>query len=163
MCKSALPARERRSRSQPPLHARPGATTGEDTRRERTETPGNTNLFAVAVAVVAWASAGHCAASAQPTWIKHAVGEPPYYRAATGAVQIADVDGDGHPDVLTTVRDTDNPDNGIIYWWENRGDRTFNRHTVVQDFGRPDDLRAIDMDGDSDIDFVVTVTFPSSA
>ncbi|MHC4879013.1 MAG: FG-GAP-like repeat-containing protein, partial [Planctomycetota bacterium] len=61
---------------------------------------------------------------------------------------VADVDGDGHLDIITTTRDTG------VEWLRNDGMLGFTRHTVTGGTGVVHDVQAADLDRDGDLDFV---------
>jgi len=82
------------------------------------------------------------------TWEEHIIDEE-----FTGADSVfaADVDGDMDIDVLAAGRIAND-----IAWWENvdgAGD-SWTKHTVIDDFEDPLDVKAADIDGDNDIDVI---------
>jgi hypothetical protein len=80
------------------------------------------------------------------SWTEHAVDTD-----FDGAISVytADIDGDGHLDVLGAARDADD-----IAWWENTaGDgSSWTEHTVDAEFDGAYDVYADDVDGDGDLD-----------
>jgi hypothetical protein len=82
------------------------------------------------------------------TWEEHIVDEE-----FTGANSVfaADVDGDTDIDILAAARVADD-----IYWWENvDGTGEFwTEHIVADDFEDAFDVKAADVDGDSDVDII---------
>ena len=82
------------------------------------------------------------------TWEEHIVDEE-----FTGADSVfaADVDGDMDIDILAAARVVND-----IAWWENvdGAGTSWTKHTVIDDFENPLDVKAADVDGDSDIDVI---------
>lgn len=70
--------------------------------------------------------------------------------AGPHSLALGDIDGDGSTDIATCGRDAD----GVAAWYANDGKGNFKRHTVALDQGSYD-LRLVDMDGDSDLDFLI--------
>lgn len=67
---------------------------------------------------------------------------------------VDDLDGDGDPDVATVGSQPD----GEAVWYENDGKAGFTRHDIGADQGSYD-LRAVDMDGNGDLDLLVAGHF----
>lgn len=63
---------------------------------------------------------------------------------------VADLDGDGDADAATCGRDA----NGVAAWYENNGKAKFTKHIIGRDQGSYD-IRAVDMDNDSDLDILI--------
>jgi len=61
-----------------------------------------------------------------------------------------DFDQDGDVDIATCGRHAD----GLAVWYENAGDGKFLRHLIAKDQGSYD-IRAVDMDGDEDLDLLI--------
>ena len=63
----------------------------------------------------------------------------------------ADVDGDGHKDVVAAAFNGDD-----IYWWENADDSgtVWNEHVVSSNFNGARSVFAVDIDGDTDMDIL---------
>lgn len=72
-----------------------------------------------------------------------------------------DFNGDGHVDVIAaeqgiaTLMGVVPESAGIGYWW-NQGDGTFSEETYINEQGVPTMIKAADLDGDGDQDFVLT-------
>ena len=65
---------------------------------------------------------------------------------------IADIDGDGFDDMLNTSYTEDK-----VSWMRNKGDNTFEDHIIVtSSLDNAGAARAVDLDNDGDIDFIVT-------
>ena len=81
-------------------------------------------------------------------------------------ISVADIDGDGAPDIMTggyslSPRDSDEPTPtaalGRLAWYQNRGDGGFTRHDFSRrQRGMFDKFVAHDIDGDGDVDFAGT-------
>jgi FG-GAP-like repeat len=73
-------------------------------------------------------------------------------------VCVADLNGDGHPDlavaVLGSVYPTDDPV-GKVVWLENDGRQNFTTHVVLDDLRRVADVQVGDLNGDDKPDLVV--------
>lgn len=66
-------------------------------------------------------------------------------------VFVEDINGDGHKDILAVA----GSNGGEIAWWENDGMQQFTiKHVVIRGFEGARSARAIDLDGDEDIDIV---------
>ncbi|MEO1999831.1 MAG: VCBS repeat-containing protein [Planctomycetaceae bacterium] len=63
---------------------------------------------------------------------------------------LADIDGDGDIDAATCGREV----TGVALWYENDGSANFKKHTIDRGQGAYD-IRAIDMDGDQDLDLLI--------
>ncbi len=63
---------------------------------------------------------------------------------------VEDLDRDGDLDIGTCGRQLD----GIVAWYENGGDGSFTRHQIDANQGSYD-TRAVDMDGDGDLDMLI--------
>jgi hypothetical protein len=63
---------------------------------------------------------------------------------------LADIDGDGDIDAATCGREA----TGVALWYENDGAANFKTHTIDRGQGAYD-IRAIDMDGDQDLDLLI--------
>ena len=67
-------------------------------------------------------------------------------------LDIADIDGDGFDDMLNTSYAEDK-----VSWMRNKGDNTFEDHIIVtSSLDNAGSARAVDLDNDGDIDFIVT-------
>ncbi len=73
------------------------------------------------------------------------------------ALDVADIDGDGHQDVVGATAD----DRGDLVWWQNEtgGGETWVRRFVSNDFCQAVYLETQDMDGDDDPDIVASSFF----
>lgn len=65
-------------------------------------------------------------------------------------IQVADIDGDGDNDVLTSTTA-----NGSVHWYRNNGQAKFSDAIEIGIFDSPTGLVAGDVDDDKDIDFLV--------
>lgn len=66
-------------------------------------------------------------------------------------VFVEDINGDGHKDILGVA----DMNGGEVAWWENDGFQQFNlKHVIIQNFQGARSARAIDLDGDEDIDII---------
>ena len=70
--------------------------------------------------------------------------------AGTRSLAIADITGNGAPDLVTA-----NPTEDLVSWLPNRGDGSFGRATSFPVLDRPDAVAAADFDGDGDADLAV--------
>lgn len=68
-------------------------------------------------------------------------------------IEVADLDQDGDPDILTGARTDDE-----ILWLENRSD-SWTQHIVASSFDGARSARAADLDGDGDLDVVAAAEF----
>lgn len=66
------------------------------------------------------------------------------------SLALADINQDGHLDAVTCGKETD----GVAVWYENDGQGHFTRHLIGTDQGSYD-TRAVDMDGDGDLDVLI--------
>lgn len=66
------------------------------------------------------------------------------------SLAVADFNGDGHPDAVTCGKEAD----GVAKWYENDGRGGFTAHVIGRGQGSYD-TRAIDMDGDGDLDVLI--------
>ena len=89
-------------------------------------------------------------------WSKHILGESSAPTAWSDRVAVADLNNDGHTDVITTEENQDWDYNAHIYWFEAPVDPvndTWTRHTI-EILRSVNSLDAVDMDGDGDVDIV---------
>lgn len=63
---------------------------------------------------------------------------------------IADINSDGHLDAVTCGKEAE----GVAKWYENDGKGQFTAHVIGSDQGSYD-TRAVDMDGDGDLDVLI--------
>jgi len=79
--------------------------------------------------------------------------------AGAQSVHVADVDGDGHPDVLVAAANA-----GLIAWYENSGTTppTFAQRIVASQTPSPRGIFGADVDGDGDTD-ILTATSADNA
>jgi len=101
-----------------------------------------------------WANPGDGSAN----WTAHHVGRTPSSYA--DRFYVADLDGDGNPDIVTSV--ANGADNGV-YWFEAPDDPvtgTWTRHTVAT-LDSTNSMDVADMDGDGDIDIIPAEHFGS--
>jgi hypothetical protein len=63
----------------------------------------------------------------------------------------ADLDGDGHMDILGTAESID-----VLAWWENSGLKTFDKHVIDDDFQSVTSVCTEDMDNDGDLDVIAS-------
>jgi len=68
-------------------------------------------------------------------------------------ISVVDLDNDDDFDIIST--DMDGRDSGRIIWWENTNDGEFVSHTISEDLPYSRGCRAVDIDGDEDIDLIV--------
>ena len=68
-----------------------------------------------------------------------------------------DLDEDGDLDIATCGREAD----GLAVWYANHGDGRFVRHDIGKDQGAYD-IRAVDMDGDHDLDLLIAGHFSNN-
>ncbi|HEY8521265.1 MAG TPA: FG-GAP-like repeat-containing protein [Gammaproteobacteria bacterium] len=97
-------------------------------------------------------------------WRYHVIGS--YAPDSLVGLSVADIDGDGDPDVMTggyslSPRDSDEPTPdaslGRLAWYENRGADGWARHDFSRrQRGMFDKFVAVDLDGDGDVDFAGT-------
>jgi hypothetical protein len=77
---------------------------------------------------------------------------------APAHAQIIDFDGDGDKDILVAVLGLLFPSNdkiGSVVILENQGNGSFIKHLIIEKIARVSDVRAGDIDGDSDMDLAV--------
>ena len=101
-----------------------------------------------------WANPGDGSAS----WTAHQVGQTPSKHA--DRFYVADLDGDGNPDIVTSV--ANGTDTGV-YWFEapdNPVTGAWTRHTVAT-LDSTNSMDVADMDGDGDIDIIPAEHFGS--
>ncbi len=65
-------------------------------------------------------------------------------------VSSADINQDGHPDILACGK----ANGGEVTWWRNLGDNTFTKISLKQNFIGARSIRAADLNGDQEIDIV---------
>jgi hypothetical protein len=76
-----------------------------------------------------------------------------------GRATVIDLDKDGDNDLLVACLGNYMPTDehvGQAVWLENDGTNRFATHVLLQDVGRVTDVRAADLDGDGDVDLVVS-------
>ena len=66
------------------------------------------------------------------------------------SLDLADFNGDGHIDAVTCGKEKD----GVAKWYENDGKGSFTAHVIGKEQGSYD-TRAVDMDGDGDLDVLI--------
>lgn len=69
---------------------------------------------------------------------------------AHGGLNVADLDGDGDIDILAAYGPTS--DSTGLYWYENDGAGSFERHTITADPTNPIAVTGADFDNDGDVD-----------
>ncbi|HEX6994891.1 MAG TPA: VCBS repeat-containing protein [Gammaproteobacteria bacterium] len=102
--------------------------------------------------------------TATSPWRQHRIDS--YAPDSVVGLRVADIDGDGDPDLMTggyslSPRDRDDPTPrgalGRLAWYQNQGDGTWVRHDFSRrQRGMFDMFIERDMDGDGDVDFVGT-------
>ena len=66
-------------------------------------------------------------------------------------VFVEDINGNGHKDIIAVA----GVNGGEIAWWENDGEQQFEtKHIIIQNLDGVRSVRAIDLDGDEDMDIV---------
>ena len=65
-------------------------------------------------------------------------------------VSSADINRDGHPDILACGK----ANGGEVTWWRNLGDNTFTKISLKQNFSGVRSIRAADLNGDQEFDIV---------
>ena len=66
------------------------------------------------------------------------------------SLDLADLDEDGHIDAVSCGKEAD----GVVAWYENDGGGKFTKHVIDENQGSYD-TRAVDMDGDNDLDVLI--------
>ena len=75
-------------------------------------------------------------------------------------IEVIDIDGDVDMDIVASGEGVG--DTGLISWWENDGDQNFSQHDIVIGFEYVDDIDAVDLDSDGDIDVLAAGTYTDS-
>lgn len=70
------------------------------------------------------------------------------------AVVIEDFNGDNEWDIAVTCSTASS--NGEVHWWENDGTETWTHHYIAQSYYGANDIQALDVDGDTDVDLITT-------
>jgi hypothetical protein len=82
------------------------------------------------------------------SFISRPVGSVPPSLGSETTVKMADINSDGHMDILAFIRNTES-----VMWFQNDGTETFTQHIVAVDSDWPR-LTAADLDDDGDMDII---------